>query len=324
MDQKKLNTWINNKIELSLCAIMFFAPLIKSHINKNNNITNEEKSFINGFIKLWYINIILIILAITFEILSYKMDNDIFMTMWTSLIIILIISLIIWSILAITEKQIWKDTWNTNTENKTDKMETILNFIPIYNIYIRYKKHNFDWNDNQWIKESIIMRWLFSILLCINMPEILIFIYIWLILLLLWINISNITLWENVSNKIDNLFKKNPEETWWQIIGILISPFNKKTLNENIEGQKEIYSLIYKFENKQILLEFILLIICATIGIYFGIKSKNYELIIWIVLIISRYSVMIIQLKHLTHIPVFKEITSIFFRLQKKQNEKIN
>jgi hypothetical protein len=83
--------------------------------------------------------------------------------------------LIINSILAISEKSIFNKSNNT----KNDILDVIKNYIPIYNIFLRYKAHNFD-NPNKTLKESIILRGVFSILILLfsNINTILIILFI--------------------------------------------------------------------------------------------------------------------------------------------------
>jgi hypothetical protein len=322
MLNENLNNSSNKKIELALCALMFFSPLIKNQIKKIWDLKNDDITFINWFIKLGYLNIIILMLIIISNILYYRTDINLFLTIWTCLIILLIIMLITWSIFAITEKPISHN--NTSIENKTYKFESVLDFIPIYNIYTWYNKHDFTWNENIWIKESLLLWWIFSIVLCFNAPTIILIIPITIILLVIWINITNLSLWEKYISFINNLFSKNPEETRWKIIWILISPFNKKTLDENTSWQQMQYSLIYKIEHKQILLELILLIVISIVLLILGIAHKKYQLICGISLILSRYILMAVKRKHMTHIPIIKEFTSIFFKSNKNNNEQSN
>lgn len=65
----------NNKIQLALSSIMFFAPLIKKEIKKNN-INIKDKKFIETYIKYWNINIIILSIVIISWTLAYLLDNQ--------------------------------------------------------------------------------------------------------------------------------------------------------------------------------------------------------------------------------------------------------
>ncbi len=110
--EKKTN---NNKIELSLSAVMFFSPLIQNLLKKNKKITEDEKWFIKWFIKVWYLNIILLIITITLQVIFYMTQIWLIQTISFILTIVLAGSLAIGSIYAISNKAIIK---NKNTDDK--------------------------------------------------------------------------------------------------------------------------------------------------------------------------------------------------------------
>lgn len=311
MEWNKLNSK-NNKIELSLSALMFFSPLIKSNLKDRNDISNEDKNFIRWFIRLWYLNIVLLIITIIFWIIYYKTTVSIFDTLCNITLIMLVIFLWIWSVYAIAEKPILKKNSPENGIWK-DKLSLILNYIPLYNVYLWYNTHDFE-STNIELKESLILWWLFSI---ISLLPIHTYIHVWFLIIILLFIVSRtvwLDFWEKYNNTIDKLFKKNPEELWWYIVWLLITPFNQLELNENIDTQKWKYSLIFKLDHKHILLEYIILLIISLWWLYRSIKNQNYMILIGIVLILGRYWLMIIKRKHVPHIPVLKELTHLFFR----------
>lgn len=304
----------NNKIELALASLMFFAPLVKKVLKSRNDVDDEDKIFVLWFIKLWYVNIALLISAIIIEIIAYMASISILDTCGTVIIVILAIFLLIESLLVITEKSIIK--WNISESNiasdKTMVSQIILGYIPLYNVYLWYKMHNFD-GENLYLKESLVVWWLFSILLLMTSNKYILIGYVIIILMTMMLNIFQVQLWQSIENLIKNIFVKNPEEIRWSIVGVLIAPFVSGSVAETISSQKWKYSLIFKLDHKQILLELILMIILWGFGIYMWIKAMNYTLIVWIILILARYLIMLIKWKHMPHIPVIREITNIFF-----------
>ncbi len=308
----KLEKNINNKIELSLSSIMFFSPLIKNLIKKKENISNEEILFIKWFIKLWYFNIIILSISIFLQIIFYMTNNTIYQTISIVIAWVLTLSLVIGSIYAVSNKEIIKNK-ESKIEEKNNKLDLLLNYIPLYNIYLWYKKHNFE-NPDIILKESIIIRGLYSIIFIIftnpTINRIILTIFIVRVIMF----ISNINYWDKIKNFINKLFKKNPEEIRWYFSGTIFWLFNKKNIEENVDIQKKQFELLFKLEEKQILLEYIIFLLLWIYWSYRWFILENNFLIFSILFIISRYLIMIIKRNHVPHIPIIKWITNILFK----------
>ena len=312
----------NNKIELSLSAIMFFSPLIQNMLNKNKNIPSEDKTFVRGSIKLWYLNIFLLLITIALQVTFYLTKVWITQTMSTVIMIILAISLVIWSIYAISGKSILKSSNKTDNNPASNnlsnnKLETLLNYIPLYNIYLRYKNHNFN-NPDIILKESILRWSAFAIVFIAFQDQTI----NWIIISILWIRIvalmNDIDIPKTAKQKLNKLFNKNPEELRWYISWAIITIFNKKSISENINTQKINYELLFKSTNKQTIFEYTILNLLTIWGLYIGYITNNTALIIAILFIATRYIIMLIKRNHLPHIPVIREITSVFFKNKTK------
>ncbi len=320
-----------NKTELSLSAIMFFSPLIQNMLKKNKSISLENQKFISGFIKLWYFNIWLLIITIILQIIFYTTKLDITQTISTIITIILAISLVLGSIYAISWKAIIKSSQNeSNSDSKSkannnhndkiiihektnNKLEILINYIPLYNIYLRYKDHKFD-NPDIILKESILLWSLFSIILIAVQNQtinLIIIIIIWIRIISL---INDVDFGSKIKQYINDSFKKNPEELRWCISGTIITIFNKNNISQNITTQKNNYELLFKSKNKQIILEYIILFALITWWLYIWYTTSNTMLIFALLFIVSRYLIMLIKRNHLPHIPVAREITNIFFK----------
>ncbi len=302
----------NNKIELSLSALMFFSPLIQNLIKKSNTISELDKNFIKWFIKLWYFNIILLIISIITQISFYITKIPLLQTTSFITIIIVWVSLTIWSIYAILNKEIFKNNHEIKID-KTHLLEEILYYIPIYNIYLWYKKHEFE-KSNLILKESILLRTIFTALLIISSGSNLIFIILIFIIIRIVSIINWIYWWEKSLKKINNIFKKNPEEMFAYIIWIWKTIFNWKTIKENILMTKQKYELIPKIDYKQILLQYIILSLLICLLIYKWYINNNLNLMIWSLLIIWRYWIMIVKRQHVPNLPIIKEFVDLFFK----------
>ncbi|HRX63695.1 MAG TPA: hypothetical protein P5060_01175 [Candidatus Absconditabacterales bacterium] len=264
----------NNKIELSLSAIMFFAPLIRNKISTSQKISPEEKNFVLGFIKLGNVNIFLLVLNILLQIFYYFYDLAILKTIGIVLISILGISLTIGSIFAISNKSIF----SKDIGQKTNHKKNLLYYIPIYNIYIRYKKHNFE-NPNIEIKESLIFRGLLTMVAIVfKNTNILIAISILGIIKLI-LNINGVNLGDKYKNFINSLFEKNPEEIRSYISATIKSIFNKKTLSENLQEQKDYFRLLVKSNTKKIIFQYAIFYIICIYLLYIGYTNENILLI---------------------------------------------
>lgn len=311
------NTY-SNKTELSLSALMFFSPLIQNQMKKRSDINENDKNFIKWFIKIWYLNIFMLILSIWLQIIFYLTNISLIQNIGFVITIILAISLVIWSIYAISNKELIKINKSENEKiSQKDKISFIINYIPLYNIHLRYKKHNFNEPD-MILKESILVWGMVSILLLVS-NEIITWFLVILIVIRIITLINGINLWEKTQKLLDNLFKKNPEESRWYIIWTIVTIFNQKSLQENIETSKNNFKLILKIEHKQILLEYIILFIMGLYMIYYGYINQNISLIISTIFILMRYLVMIVKWKHVPHLPIIKEITNLFFNKNKKR-----
>lgn len=302
----------NNKIELSLSALMFFSPLIKNLLKKTS-LLKHEKEFINWYIKLWYINIILLALTILSQILFYMSKSNIYNVISIILSVILWTLLVIWSIYAIWEKEIFKS--NVNSKANTDDIVTIISYyIPIYNIYLWYKKHEFE-SPNLIIKESILLWGLFNILFLITYNSSLIIIIFFIIILRVLSLKYNLQ--SSISNKynkwLTNIFKKNPEELWAYIKVVFL--FKDKTeVKTKINNSKLKFELIPKLSNKKIVFQYILLCIIVLLLLYCAYKLNNTNLIIGSILLILRYLIMIVQWKHVPNLPLLMELSNLFFK----------
>lgn len=317
METKKTNS-INKKNEFAFCAIMFFAPLIKNNIKSNESLTNEDKMFINWFIKLWYFNIFLLILSIVFWVLQIKTSSIIIQRINIWFLILLTLSLCVWTVLAALNKSIIKDKENQITNEIN--LNILLYFIPVYNIYIRYENHQFEW-ENSLIKSSILL-WTIFTLSAVFIPNI--YINIFILCLILFKIIYTIN-WINLGTKrnkyINNSFQKNPEEIRGYLTGTIISIFNKNWIKNNIAEQKNMFEFLFKIDNKQIICEYIILWLICILWIYLWIINNTYFLIIWDIIIILRYGIMALKREHLPHLPIFKWITDIFFKSKIIKNE---
>jgi len=312
----------NTKTQLSLAAALFFSPLVQNMLKKNTrDITEKDRDFIRGYVKFGYITILFWIITIAAGVLNYLFMLKILSVTYTVSIFILILLLLIGivSVLADISLVKWSDQGIKTYTVEGNRKDIIFKYLPIYNIYLWYKAHNFE-KPNWRIKESILLRTLFFVISMSGSIAVSSAILIVLILrvaaLMSDIDFLNIT----TKQWLNKLFSKNPEEIFGYITGCIIyltkslvhifSKIQPYSLENEIAKEKEDYSRIIDVQgNVNIISEYILWIILA-IGLVYIIKPdftiRTYY--VWLGLLIIRYLVMALQLHHLPHLPIAREI----------------
>jgi len=312
----------NTKTQLSLAAALFFSPLVQNMLNKNTwDITDKDRDFIRGYIRFGYITLLFWVITIASGVSNYLFALNILSVIYTVSIFILL-SLLIISIVSIISDISLLRWGNSELQTYTvegNKKEIIFKYIPIYNIYLWYQAHSFD-KPNRRVKESILLWTLF---LCVSIMW-----SVWwstIILIAIIIRIASLMsdidiLSTQTKQYINKVFFKNPEEIWWYVTWFLryigkatihlFKPVEIYTLENEIYTEKESYGHIVDIkENKNIIIEYILWIIISIWLIYLiqpDFTVRTYYTGFW--LLILRYLTMAIQLKHLPHLPIAREI----------------
>ena len=92
--------------------------------------------------------IVMLIITIMLELAYYSTTQNIFNIVGNISLVLLAVSLIIGSIFAISERSITKPITQDNNSmkitTKNDILDIILKFIPLYNVYLWYEKHDFE------------------------------------------------------------------------------------------------------------------------------------------------------------------------------------
>jgi len=324
----------NVKTQLSLAATMFFAPFVKHLLkNKQIEINKEDQLFVDWYVRLWYITIWILLLAIASSLALYFAPNIIFLWIQRISISLLVALLLLWSLGAVVDMKILQEEKDILKyyDNKTDKSDVLFSFFPVYNVYLRYKLHDF--NHPFWRAKESILRWTLFIVVTLLTKNIAISGFILtamiirLVSLIAWVDILDKT----VKNKLNKLFKKNPEEIWAYIKWIIVysikklkGDLKKYDLKVIIEEEKEIFGKLVKINNKTIILEYLLMIIVLLLWIsWWKYFINDWIVYIPLTLILSKYLLMIIKLKHLPHLPLIYEIVHGFEFLFKDISTKL-
>ncbi|MDD3262542.1 MAG: hypothetical protein PHR61_01740 [Candidatus Absconditabacteria bacterium] len=309
------------KIQLSLASLMFFSPFVKYLIKTSNfELDNKDNDFVQSYISLGWINIVLLLLALVTGLASYFYFIPIIETIYQIIIGLLIIVLTIGCIGAITETKIINSVYsNKNTLeefNNTNKIHTILGYLPGYSIYLWYNKHDFEKPDLL-IKESFVMWILFGISCFIPIQIISIFVFVAIVVRIVSLlgNINIVS--KKISEFISSLFYKNPEEIWGYIWGsivfVLHGNYNLPYWKLLVENTKKEYQYLYdikKFGSIQrqyglLLVGIVLILLQVDLGNISGLA------VISIILILIRYGIMIFVWGRSPAIPLMREIVML-------------
>jgi len=308
----------NTKTQLSLAAALFFSPLVQNMLNKNTrDISEKDISFIRGYIKFWYITLLLGLITIAAWIMNYLFVLDILSMIYTVSIFILMFLLLISVVSILSDISLlkWRDHSSETYTIEGNKKDILVKYLPIYNIYLWYSLHTFD-KPNWRIKESILLWTIFFIVSSTwsvwGSTIVLIALVVRVAALMSDIDFLNIP----TKKILNTLFFKNPEEIIGYITGFFIyltksfvhifTKIETYTLEWEVAKQKEYYGHIIDIRwNTQIIIEYILwilLIIWLAYTIKPDFSVRTYYL--GGLLLVARYTIMAIQLKHLPHFPI--------------------
>jgi len=310
------------RIQLSLAATMFFAPLVKHLLKKwHLNISEQDKKFIEGYLRLGYLTIWVLLLTIASSIVFYFAPGVVFMWISRISIVLLLIFLCIGSLWAVADVSILQEEWINLKyyENKTDKSDIILSYFPVYNIFQRYKLHDFEhpyWR----AKESILMRTIFLVVIFVTKSSILGGLILTIIIIRLASLLADVDVIQPaIKQKLSHLFIENPEEMRAYITGTITFWIRKiqwqtdvDSLHQIIDIAKKEYQHVHKIQNKNIIGQYIVGLILLSLWVIIGDTSSKSRVIIFpILLIIWRYGVMVRKRKHLPPLPLANEIFTI-------------
>jgi len=307
----------SNKIQLSLAAILFFSFFVRKLLQENTmELDDQAKKFVQSYILYWYGILLISLCTIIWTIVYYFIPSQIIYWLHTTGAIVIIIAIIVWIVGVFNDSQLIQNN-NTIQPIKITSVDTkniITAYIPLYNIYLWYKLHNFD-KPYRRAKESIIARLLFILVtFLIQSPIFSVVIIIAIITriatLLGGINIVH----DDIQKNTNTLFYKNPEEIRWYVTGIITSIIHYLTSHiretqETIKQHKLIYQKLSSIRTPQVRVEAgiaAILVIRWTVNREQTIDVRVYYLAS--MLIIWRYIVLGRKRKHLPYIPWVHEL----------------
>jgi len=315
----------NNKVQLALAAIMFFSPFVKNMINDEHvEIDKDDKDFIEWYVRFGYLTIGVLVIAMVSGISNYILDFTTLARLYKISIAILILLLIAGTVAAVSDMKLFQ--WDAKIikyyDTKSKQSDILFAYIPIYNIYLWYKLHDFD-HPYRWTKESIMIWSVFLAIALLTQSIVLISFVLTIIIIRVVSLMYDIDMLDpELKNRLSKLFYKNPEELWAYITWTvkftykkLFSKDLKSDIKKDIESEKENYNHLYKFsDNKSLYIQYTLL----AIFLIWEWSLMTYKTNIWIyyvpiILILWRYLVMIIKWNHSPNIPLMKELVDLWW-----------
>lgn len=323
----------NTKTQLSLAAALFFSPLVANMLKKNTrDLSEKEREFIRGYIKFGYLTLLFGAIVIASGVTNYLFALKILDVTYTVSIFILVGLLLIGIVSILSDINLlkWRDYTIQTYTIEWNKKNIIFKYLPIYNIYLRYQAHNFD-KPNWRVKESIMLRTIFSL---VSMTGNVAISSVLLLLIVLRVaaimsDIDFISI--HIKQKLNTLFFKNPEELRWYVTGFvafmaksfvhMFTSLPPYSLEDEIHKAKDVYNHIMDISwHTSLIIEYILWIL-LTIGLVYisniDFTVRTYYAGFW--LLLGRYLIMAIQLKHLPHLPVAREIVFLVQKIFKKR-----
>ncbi len=315
-----------NKVFLSLSAIMFFAPLVKNLLEHSHLTLNaEDKKFIEWYCKLGYFIIFALFIAIINWFIGFFMNSAVLERVNIALTVWIIATIITGALMIFSDKHILESDEKLEfKEIQKGDSNIFMAFLPFYNFFLRYKLHSFE-KPFRWLKESLLRRTLF-IIISLIFPywgfdiAILLLIIIRIATLLGGIDLIN----DSIKELLNNLFTTNIEELRAYIKGPILFIIDKmrknletEKLSDYIQSIKKDFWAIYAIKNnRQLYTEYVILVLCIGRNIFIIYQDASFNSLalkkyIPRLLIIARFLVML-PVHGLPKIPLIHEITALW------------
>jgi len=302
---------ISSDAKLSAIAgVMFFAPFVKNRI-KSEEFSEDEISFINGYVQVWFLNLIFLVIVLIAAITSTFEASRILtwiITIWSFAIYIISA----FSAFACANDLSMRGPNESVNQNIQHKWLLLKSYTPIMNFILRFRQENYNMPYRR-LKESILLRtfFIFWTLLLWNSFWMWVLIIIAVRVILLLINIDIVPL--SMKKTINSLFSCNPWEIFAYFFAPIVSKIKKIDYETILQTQKQWYAQWQNFWI-WIIIQYILFI-----GIIFllyrtiRISLDNVVLFIAMLLRIMRIILFYIRKKTALKIPILSEIVSLVF-----------
>lgn len=311
MEENKKTT---NYIKFSaLAGLMFFSPLIKYYINRDSEITEDEKIYIKWYCKVWDLNLIFLLFIVFLYLLNMKFNSEyINYIQYMFYFLIYIISSI--SMFFCIYQVVLRAPWEKIVQKIQHKNQIIKSFMPLLNFSLRFKQTDYSMPYRR-LKESIF-RWfifIFWSLLWWNVVWIIILSIIFIRFILLLLNIDIIPLW--IKKSMNSLYICNPEEIISYLSSKIIVKIKKTDYQETLQNEKLKYAQWQKIWIS-IIIQYLLFIWLLVYMYYLNFIDWKHQIIlyIWIFIRLIRIIIFYKNKKTILKIPIISELLSIIIK----------
>jgi len=302
---------ISSEAKLSAIAwVMFFAPFVKNRM-KSEEFSEDEKNFVDGYIQVWYLNMIFFLIVLIAALINVFEPHWILswiITIWSFAIYIISV----FSIFACANDLSMRGPNESINQNIQHKWLLLKAYIPILNyaLWFRQSEYNMPYRR---LKESVLLRtfFIFGTLLLGNSFGMGVLIIIAVRIILLMLNVDIVPL--SMKKAINSTFSCNPWEMFAYLFAPIVSKLKKADYETVLEARKQWYmqgQTLWIW----IILQYVLFIgILVLLYRWINISLDNAILFIAAILWIIRVIIFFIHKKTLLRIPILSEIISLVF-----------
>lgn len=295
----------------AIAAVMFFAPFVKNRVESNQSFSVNEKSFINSYIRIWFVNLIFLIIVLIVGWLNFFW-NDWFLDWVIKILSIVIFIISIFSIFVCINDLPMRNENESIIQDIQHKWQILKVYMPIMNFILRFRQENYNmpyW----WLKESIFFRtfFIFGTLLLWNFFWIWVLVVVAIRIILLLLNVDIIPI--SVKKLVNSIFLCNLWEIMAYFSALILSKVKKVDYETVLQTRKQWY-IQWQWFWIWIIIQYILFL-----GILFllhrGIVFSMGNIILFVAMILWVIRVIIFRVnkKNILRIPVLSEIVSLVF-----------
>ena len=303
---------ISSEAKLSAIAwVMFFAPFVKSRIKSDLSITDEERTFISWYTKIWLANLVLLGVVLIACLVNLFLANWILSWVVTIWSMIIFVTSIVSVFACINNLPMWTES-EPLRQNIQHKWQILKSYMPILNFSLWFRQENYNM-PYRWLKESTLLRtfFIFGTLLLGNSFGFWFAIAIIIRVVLLLLNIDIIPL--SIKKAMNSIFSCNPWEMFAYIFAPLTSKLKKADYETILQAKKLWYMQWQKFW-VWIMIQYVLFLgILFLLYRWIDISLNNILLFIAIIFWIIRIFLFYIHKKMLLKIPILSEVVSLVF-----------
>ena len=296
----------------ALAGMLFFAPLVKRELNKENSFSEYEKNFILWYTQIGFVNLTFLCILICVAIINMFFDSSILSWIDTIVWYAIFIISVFCSFTCIWWFLMWEQ-WESIMQPIQHKWEILKSYTPILNFSLWFRQTDYSM-PYRWLKESVLLRSCFIALTLLlwSYVGVSMLVIIVVRVLLLMMNIDIIPI--NMKKNINTLFSCQP----WEMITYLSASIREKLKKEDyqtvLQSEKERYIKWSSFW-ANIVIQYVLFI-WLLILLYHNIDVSVMQIVLAVALLLFIIKTFIFYKNKntLPCIPILSEIVSLIIK----------